>query len=64
MQTSRNEAGDGQSYPHRHNDGSDPLLGKQTVGVHLLLLLVTMLDHKTATIKRSDEGLGMDNRFL
>ena len=64
MQTSRNEAGDGQSYPRRHSDGSYPLQVKQTVGVHLLLLLVTMLDDKTATIMRSDEGLGMDNCFL
>ena len=47
MQTSGNEAGGGQSYPSRHSDGAYPLQVKQTVGVHLLLLLVTMLDDKT-----------------
>ena len=47
MQTSGNEAGGGQSYPSRHSDGAYPLQVKQTVGVHVLLLLVTMLDDKT-----------------
>ena len=64
MHTSRNEAGDGHSHPHRHNDDSDTLLDKQTPGVHILLLLVTMLDDKSATMMRSDERLGMDNCFL
>ena len=64
MQTCRNEAGDGQSYAHCRWVGPNPQHVKQTDGVHLLLLLVTMLDDKTAAIMRSDEGLGMDNCFL
>ena len=47
MQPSQNEAGDGQSYPHRHSDGSYPLQVKQTVCVHVRLLLVSILDDNT-----------------
>ena len=33
-------------------------------GIHLLLLLVTMLDDETAAVMRADEGLRMDNCLL
>ena len=64
MRTSRNEAGDGQSYAHCHSDGSNPLQVNLADGVHLLLVLVTILDAKTAAMMRSDEGFGVDNCFL
>ena len=64
MRTCRNEAGAGQSYAHCCWGGPNPRHVNQTDGVHLLLLLVTMLDDKTAAVMRSDEGLRMDNCFL
>ena len=64
MRTCRKEAGDGQSYAHCRWAEPNPQNVKQTDGVRLLLLIVTMLNDKTAAVMRSDEGLGMDNCLL
>ena len=44
--------------------GPNPRHVDQGNGIHLLLLLVTMLDDETAAVMRADEGLRMDNCLL